>query len=291
MARVRPLRLLPLAPALALLGAAPFVSPWTRFWALIVGSFFVAKWLTWYRAVAAGARSSPGRHAGYLWTWPGMNARHFLDRSRRVARPGPVEWLYAGAKTAFGAALIWGVCPRLDPDAPLLTGWVGVAGLGFLLFFGLFHLLSLAWRAAGVEAPPQWRFPLFATSVTDFWSHRWNLAFRRIALELVFRPVARRVGAGRAMGLVFLGSGLMHEIVISLPAGGGFGRPTAYFLLQAGLMGFERTALARRLFAAGGPLLGWAFAFVLILFPSALLFHPPFLETVVLPGLEAWGAR
>ncbi|MDJ0975190.1 MAG: MBOAT family protein [Planctomycetota bacterium] len=287
---MRPALLLPLVFPVALFAAAPFASPWGRFWALIVGSFFVAKWLTWYRAVARGARSSMGRHVGYLWTWPGMNARHFLDRARRATAGGLGEWTYAVGKTAFGAVLIWVVCGRLETDDPVAVGWVGVTGLGFLLFFGLFHLLSLAWRAAGVDAPPQWRFPLFAHSITDFWSNRWNLAFRRIALEVVFRPAARHVGVGVAMLLVFLGSGLMHEVVISLPAGGGFGLPTLYFVLQAGLMALERSQVGKRALAAVGPVGGWAWAFVLILGPAYLLFHPPFLETVVLPGLASWGA-
>src|SRR5207302_81500 len=100
------------------------------------------------------------------------------------------------------------------------------------LHFGVFHLLALAWRRVGVKVLPVMRAPLLATSLSDFWSSRWNTAFSKLANELVFRPLTRRWGVTKAMLGVFLLSGLVHEAVISIPARAGFGFPTAYFILQ-----------------------------------------------------------
>ena len=101
-------------------------------------------------------------------------------------------------------------------------------GVIFLLHFGTFHLLSLGWRRLGVNAMPLMRNPSRSTSLAEFWGRRWNTAFHELAARFTFRPLRRLVGAGTAASLVFLVSGLIHELVISLPAGGGYGLPTLY---------------------------------------------------------------
>jgi hypothetical protein len=74
----------------------------------------------------------------------------------------------------------------------------------------------------------------------------------------------------------FLASGLVHESVISLPAGGGWGWPTLYFALQGGGLLLERKIGSSRLLTAG-----------VLLVPAFGLFHPPFVLNVVLPFLDA----
>ena len=64
------------------------------------------------------------------------------------------------------------------------------------------------------------------------WGKRWNLGFRQLAHELIFRPLYRTLGPETAGFLVFTASGLIHDLVISLPARGGYGLPTLYFLIQ-----------------------------------------------------------
>jgi len=44
---------------------------------------------------------------------------------------------------------------------------------------------------------------------------------------------------------VFFVSGLLHELVISFPAGGGWGLPTLYFVLHGGLVWLERHGVLR----------------------------------------------
>ena len=70
------------------------------------------------------------------------------------------------------------------------------------------------------------RMPIGAVSLTDLWSYRWNVAFRDLANPLLFRPLSNRIGVAPATLIAFIISGLLHELVISLPAGAGFGLPT-----------------------------------------------------------------
>ena len=86
------------------------------------------------------------------------------------------------------------------------------------------------------------------------------------------------------MWAVFLVSGLAHELVISVPAGAGYGGPTAYFALQAVGLTLER----------GCPLKsGWIWrlrAWLFLLLPLPLLFHPPFVMNVCHPFFQTIGA-
>jgi alginate O-acetyltransferase complex protein AlgI len=252
-------------------------------WALAGSVFGGFKWLTWWRA----GRRDPGRSLAYLLLWPGMDAPRFMDRSTRPPPPAAAEWAAAIAKTAAGAVLFWGIARATPGQA---SGWAGMVGLVLMLHFGFFHLLSVLWRTAGIDARPLMRAPLRATSLAGFWSERWNRAFVDLARPLVLRPLHRPCGLGGALFAVFLVSGVLHELVISVPAGGGWGLPTAYFALQGLGVLVERSAAGRRLGLGAGPV-GWLFTLALVAGPVYWLFHPPFVERVVLPMMRALGAR
>lgn len=261
--------------------------PWAVMWALAALIFAACKWLTWLPTPAPA-----WRHTAYLLAWPGLDAWAFLDtRPLPLARrPGTGEWAFATAKAATGAALIWGAVPLVPAHLPLLRGWVGMAGLIFVLHFGTFHLLSCVWRTAGVDAKPLMNWPAAAAGVSDFWGRRWNTAFRDLTHRFLFRPLASRLGprAGAAAGFLF--SGLVHDLVISAPAGGGYGWPTLYFALQGiGLLA-ERSKFGKAV-GLGAGWSGRVFAAAVVVGPVYGLFHPPFVLGVVLPFLKALGAE
>jgi len=258
---------------------------WVLMWILAAAFFAAFKWLAWANAPAASARASTGRNLGFLLAWPGTDAATFLGGAV-ATKPQPAEWLAAIVKTMLGAFLFW-FAARQAP-LPLLQAWIGALGLIFLLHFGSFHLLSLAWRQAGVGAQPIMRSPALASSLSDLWARRWNLAFHQLAGAVVFKPVRKRFGTGAATFATFFASGLIHDLVISVPAGGGYGLPTLYFMLQAAGLATERSAAGRRLglgHAATGRIWTAAVAGV----PVVILFHPWFMLRVLVPFMHAAG--
>jgi predicted DCC family thiol-disulfide oxidoreductase YuxK len=280
---VLPLLGLPVIAALATWTAPA----WVLMWSVAFAQFAGVKWLIWRDAnpPAAGV----GRALGFLMFWPGMDARRFLVPAKRETPPALREWTVAAFKAALGVFLVWGMARVVLGISPLAAGWVGMIGLVLFLHFGLFHLVSLAWRAVGVDAPPIMRAPLRATSLSDFWGRRWNLGFSVPARRLLVKPIGPRLGQGAATMVVFLVSGLLHELVVTVPARAGYGLPTAYFLAQGVAMLFERSALGRRL-GLGGGWRGRCFALLFAAGPAFWLFNPIFVHRVILPFLQAIGA-
>jgi hypothetical protein len=266
-------------------GLRNLLHPWEWMWALAFALYAGLKWVTWWRA--RGSVSHPAwRSAAYLFAWPGMDAESFLDPMRRAARPSFAEWLLGILRTASGATIIWVVVRAVPAGRPLLRGWTGMVGLALLLHFGIFHLASLFWRRVGIEARPIMAEPLRSVSLSEFWGKRWNLGFRQLAHEFVFRPLHKRFGSGGASLAVFLVSGLIHELVISVPARAGYGLPTAYFVLQGLGVAFERSSAVDWM-GLRKRARGWIFTAIVTTGPAYWLFHPPFVLRVILPFLKA----
>ena len=216
-----------------------------------------------------------------------MDALSFLDAEHILPKPRITEWLAAFAKTGFAITLIWVVAPLFS--APLLRGWVGMIGLVFLLHFGSFQMLALAWQALGVDAKPIMKNPGVSQSLSEFWGKRWNMGFRQLSYDLVFKPMQRTFGVAAALFASFIISGLIHELVISVPARAGYGLPTIYFALQGVGVLFERSRMGKRLGLDSG-IRGWFFAVAIAGGPAYILFHPWFVLRVMVPFLRAIGA-
>ena len=120
----------------------------------------------------------------------------------------------------------------------------------------------------------------------EFWGKRWNLGFRQLAHESIFRPLHRRLGADLAGFLVFVASGLIHDLVISVPARGGYGLPTIYFLLQGTGMTIEHSRFGKQI-GLGQGWQGWCFMMLFLAGPLFWLFHPWFVVRVILPFMQA----
>lgn len=164
-----------------------------------------------------------------------------------------------------------------------------MAGLVLMLHFGLFQLLSCAWRRLGVQARPLMNKPVWSSSVSEFWGKRWNTAFRDLTHRFLFRPLTTKAGPRSAVAVGFFLSGVIHDLVISLSARGGYGLPTLFFVVQAAALFAERSSAGRKL-GLGRGATGWLFTMLVLVLPAFGLFHPPFVRNIILPFMRALGA-
>ena len=261
--------------------------PWILMWALALALFAGSKWWTLWRSWTHGAVIGLNGCLAYLLLWPGMDVTPFTKAANRARKPTTGAWLAAWLKTTIGAILVWVGTPKIED--PLIAGWCGMAGMILVLHFGSFHLIALAWQSAGVPAQPLMNAPTRSTSLSEFWSERWNRGFNDLMHLLLFKPSRHRLGLPGAVLLVFLVSGLLHDLVISVPARAGYGLPTAYFALQGLGVLLERSSVGRKA-SLGRGVRGWCYMAIITGAPLFLLFHEPFVLGVISPFLRAIGA-
>lgn len=269
----------------AVLAVQSMLVPWAFMWLLAFAIFAGCKWQTWWQ-VRAIRTVGALRSLGYLLLWPGMDAEQFFATSAATPPTNPREWIEPSLKTLAGALFIWSAARLVSPEHPLRAGWLAMLGIILFLHFGVFHLLSLAWRSVGVQAEPLMRQPLESQSLGALWGRRWNLGFRRLSHTLVFSPLQRRFGVVAATLGTFLASGLIHDLAISVPAHAGYGLPTAYFLIQGCGVIAERSKTGKKMRLGRGTL-GRAWTALVALGPLCFLFHPWFVLRVIVPFLHA----
>ena len=245
------------------------MTPALRLLLASLGGIYVVK------AVALSTRRGPGTAIGliaFLFAWPGVIPDYF--RPRRPAQTiQPARFLSAWARTAAGAVSI----VLLAVYAPRIPDWIlglaGVAAFLLTIHLGVGDLIPWLLRWAGFAVPLLFDRPWAATSLTNFWSARWNLAFVDMNRRLLLRPLARSFGRRGSRFALFALSGVLHELALSWSAGAGWGLPMAYFLLHGALVAAEeRFHITNR-----------AWTWFWLIAPSPWLFHEPFRRTLIVP--------
>jgi hypothetical protein len=261
--------------------------PWAFMWLLAVAIFAGCKWQTWWeaRVTERGARNWK-RSAAYFLLWPGMEAREFFAVAGEKRSIPVSAWLWRVAKTLAGIVLTWSGARVVALGHPLVGGWTGMVGLVLFLHFGTFHLIALAWQRAGLRIKPIMQRPLASRSLSELWGKRWNLGFRKLTHTWVFQPLSKRFGPVAGTLGAFLASGLLHDFVISVPAGAGYGLPTAYFLVQGLGVIAERSETGKQV-GLGRGARGWLWTALIAAGPLYWLFHPWFVMRVMVPFLRA----
>ncbi len=206
-----------------------------------------------------------GRWVLFSCFWFGMDPAEF--KLRKV-----VEWKSHG--------LVGGLC--------LILGLVGVwmsykfdvknAAILFICMsmgfhFGVLRIMTAFWRWWGFPVRVLFRNPLELSGFRDFWGKRWNLGYSHMMARSVKKPLTPILGEKWSMLAVFLVSGLIHELAITVPVGAGYGWPTLFFMLQGGICVMEKRG-------------SWMMAFlcwVLLIIGIPFLFGEKFLEEIILP--------
>jgi alginate O-acetyltransferase complex protein AlgI len=140
--------------------------------------------------------------------------------------------------------------------------------------FGILRLLTAFWRMQGFPVRVLFRNPLKMRGFRDFWSKRWNLAYSHMMARAVKKPLTPLLGENGSVFAVFVVSGLLHELAITVPVGAGYGWPTLFFLLHGVICFFEKR---------DSVLMGVLCGVVLIL-GVPFLFGERFVEEIILPS-------
>ncbi|QJE95831.1 MBOAT family protein [Luteolibacter luteus] len=252
---------------------------WVFMWSIAVVMFAMLKGLSliWARNLTP----RPGRKLAYLFLWPGMDAAGFINGSPDRL-PDRSEWAMAALKTLLAVGLI-AAAPQAEQA--MLRAWIGMIGIVLFFHFGTFHLLSCFWRSLGMKAAPLMDHPLAATSASAFWGRHWNIAFRDLTHRMVFKPALKRWGAPAALMAGFVFSGVLHELAVTIPAGGWYGGPTLFFVIQGLAALAERTRRGKTI-GLGQGVRGWLFTQGLLLLTVPLLFPPPFALRIINPFID-----
>ncbi len=250
--------------------------------------FATSKLATWLALSSAERRALPWRRLVAYLVWPGMQPRLFLP-DRWPSAADIVPTLRGTALNLLaGVACFW-LLPALLPEQTprWIRVWLGLIGFGFLFLFVLMDAWVHFYRRLGIAVEKLWVNPLAATSLLDFWGRRWNRIYSGMLREVLFLPLARRVGVLGALFAVYLYGGLLHEN-LSVAASSGYGGPLLYFFLQFVGVSLESTRFARRLLQ-GRPVAGWLWTVVTVVGPAPLLLHAGYIDRVFVPSLVETG--
>jgi hypothetical protein len=258
------------------------LEPWLYMWLLAFEMYCFFKWIT--LIYHPGVSSGLGYPTLYLVGWVGMDPTPFKYRNQEHVS-GNLNLLFGGLANCAIGLLFFLSAEQLPSSLWLLQGWLICIGIIMILHFGSFRILAWFWRRCGFDVEPIMKFPMSAKTVSEFWGGRWNLAFNQLVYPFVFKPLSKRLGPVYGVLITFLISGLIHEIVISLPSRGGWGFPTLYFVLQGFTMLFEKSRVFKGMRPIPRRILSW----LVIVTPAFFLFHPPFMKSVIIPFARSIG--
>jgi hypothetical protein len=226
-----------------------------------------------YAEWAGSEKLTLSRYAVFSFLWFGMDPGTF--RSRKTGLTWKRDLALGAILTLaglFGCWLVW------------FMGWrqilVMFVPLSLAFHFGILRVLKGALRLAGFPVRTLFPNPLGAKGIADFWGRRWNVGYSQMLQRLVGRPVEGTLGKSAGVMAVFIASGLLHEIAITLPVRSGYGLPTLYFTLHGCLMLME---------AKWNRPLGKIPALLAVTLPLPWLFPPAFRNEVIAPCIEAFG--
>ncbi|QTN30861.1 hypothetical protein HZ994_00475 [Akkermansiaceae bacterium] len=214
----------------------------------------------------AGSQPLPlPRYGIFAFLWFGMDPGSFRVRRNGLSwkRDTAIGLLLMLIGT-LGAWLVWAMAWR-----NILVMFLPMS-LGF--HFGALRVLKGGLRSAGFPVRTLFPNPLETQGTGDFWSRRWNTGYSQMMQRCVGRPCGALLGENAGIMAVFVISGLLHELAITLPVRSGFGLPTLFFTLHGLLAVVERKR--------GRPL-GKIPAFLAVALPLGWLFPPDFQTEVI----------
>lgn len=172
-----------------------------------------------------GKRLTFSRWCIFTFLWFGMEPTPFTAKKRQL------RWK-KDALVGLSCLLVGLVLSMVVAHFQVQSILIMFVPLSIGFHYGALRLLTAFWRMQGIAVRPLFRNPLMNHGLADFWAMRWNLSFSQMMARTVQRPLTDRLGRKGAVFVVFLVSGLLHELAITVPVQSGYGLPTLYFTLH-----------------------------------------------------------
>ncbi|TDE12790.1 wax synthase family protein [Dyadobacter psychrotolerans] len=224
----------------------------------------------------------------FCLTWAGMKADIFESLGASPLPGGRQMIVFGTSRIGIGLLLVFGahrvVLLPLNPDVSyVLTSLMLLVAFSLILHFGLLNISAGIWRFFGVNTYFLFNAPLKASSLTEFWSKRWNVAFSEMTSITIFRPLKDKLGSGPALIIAFLFSGLLHELAISVSVKNGYGLPMLYFIIHGCVVLIEKVLFRKNILFLQNKIFAKLWVLFWLVAPIPLLFHYKFMQEIVWP--------
>jgi Membrane bound O-acyl transferase family len=220
----------------------------------------------------------------FCYCWFGMNPRPFTSFPA-APLPGYGSYIKKGvSRIIFGMILIQ-IANYILSQVPgnqyhFIVHLLYLVALSLILHFGMLNISTGMLRRMGINVTGLFKDPIKSKSLQEFWSKRWNIAFVELTTIAVLRPLKIKYGPKIAFWSSYFFSGLLHELAISLPVNAGFGKPFAYFIIQAILIMVVEKHIVK---TNRGNFIQKLWLLSCLFLPIFLLFHRQFIQGVVIP--------
>lgn len=252
-------------------GQAPVI----RLAAASLGMIWVIKLAAFLWQVSEGAKlRSPLGLLAFFTVWPGVSLAGFQERKKEPAAHTGDRFLESWLSFVFGALALLALCLWGKGESTPIN-YASLACILLIVHLGLMEVIADLLRLLGFSPSSLFDRPFLASSLRDFWSTRWNLAFVDMNKIFLLKPLHGKLPAGLLVFSIFAVSGLLHELGISYADGASWGRPLLYFLIQGAGMKLEKKWKLPR-----------ALVWLWVVLPVPLLFTPAFVN-LFLGGLGA----
>lgn len=212
------------------------------------------------------------RYAIFSLLWFGMDPGNFLTRRRNLS--WREDMAFGAGLTSIGVVASWFVWRMGWHNL-----WAMFLPMSLAFHFGALRVLKACMRAAGFPVRTLFPNPLKTHGIGDFWSLRWNVGYSQMMQRVVGRPATAAIGRPAGVMAVFIASGLLHELAITLPVRSGFGGPTLYFIFHGLLALMEKKR---------GKAFGRIPTLLAVALPIGLLFPSSFRDQVIGQCLEVF---
>jgi hypothetical protein len=224
--------------------------------------------------------------------WFGMRPNLFEELGKRKLSGGKELVISGIYRLLTGIAFIllakWMAVTFIGYEYKILVTIFSLVGISLILHFGLLNISAGMWRFSGADTRTLFKAPLLATSLTEFWGKRWNLAFSEMTAIALYKPLKVYFGITTATIIAFLFSGLLHELAISVPVETGYGLPMLYFFIHGILLLIEKVLAQKGLPIGKNKWVGRAWVMFWLALPMPILFHKAFIKGVVWPLIQVY---